>query len=238
VLQPVNQARSLVSAIKGGGQSAPKNFCSLLNILLKPLLAPNQNVYCRKAKEEISDGITQPYWVIEPSTRYRALKLQDRNYLLIHYEVDLDDHAYLSGRKSNIQYQLNAGPDNVDEIFRYDYERRLPVPAAPGSELLVESPFHLHVYATLKRSENSNTNNTSLEDRHFPCGKVSIESIVKMLLKDFDLKIGAENELANYLQILEFTEHEFDSGYGRKGTFKRRIDEIWDQVKDLLHLRK
>jgi hypothetical protein len=125
VLQPLDQARSLISEIAAGGIKSPGAFSKLLNLILSSIVAgEHDQLKCSKVYERHArDPKTVNEWIIEPVEGVKPLKLNDGNFLLIHYLVELDDHQKLSVIKSKVQYQLSSDPDQWREIFRYEFNR-------------------------------------------------------------------------------------------------------------------
>ena len=82
---------------------------------------------------------------------------------------------------SSIQYQ--RGPTDDSWVFRYEYSRLATNHYAPG---------HFHVRAVPIEPVALSRN---LEDVHFPTGRVTLESIIRLLIDDFGIAAAEPEEV-------------------------------------------
>lgn len=97
---------------------------------------------------------------------------------------------------SNVQYQLRAD-DDESWVFRYEYFRRAPNQYAPG---------HIHIRGTPHQQECL-PGRKPLEDVHFPTGRVTLESIIRLLIDDFGIPANEDPEV--WRPLLHETEQTF-----------------------------
>ena len=216
-MQPLEQARSLIAEIKHGGLRSPRAFSKLLNIILSCVVSNNHDNRLECSK------LSSDQWKIAALGRTRPLSLNGGHFLLVNYVIDLDQHGRPSVMSSKIQYQLSANPDNWQEIFRYEFSR----PATTGNEgkntLDTPPASHFQIHAELDEQQNVSLYKLKLERQHFPCGRVSIESIIRLLIRDFKIQPAKEFTIEELSVLLDTTEHAFISGYSRKPTLINSI---------------
>jgi len=175
--------------------------------------------------------LSSDQWKIAALGRTRPLSLNGGHFLLVNYVIDLDRHGRPSVMSSKIQYQLSADPDNWQEIFRYEFSR----PAAAGNEdkntLDAPPPSHFQIHAELDEQQNVSLYKLKLERQHFPCGRVSIESIIRLLIRDFKIESYSEFSRADLSTLLDTTEQAFIHGYEDKPTLGETLLNLWHRKK-------
>jgi hypothetical protein len=92
---------------------------------------------------------------------------------------------YLRVGMSLFQYQLD--PEGQDWIFRYEYGRQ----RVAGE---IKPACHLHVRGDL-RTGNVLRNKDLLEHVHFPCGRPTVESTIRLLIDDFGVPSDAPDHV-------------------------------------------
>ncbi len=103
------------------------------------------------------------------------LRLNDGRYLrttMTLFLTDTTDGSRVKVETSSLQYQMDETGDRW--IFRYDYVREPPEPHPSA---------HIHVRGSL--IEPCLAAKQSLEDVHFPTNRVSIESVIRLLIEQF-----------------------------------------------------
>lgn len=117
-----------------------------------------------------------------------VVQLRNGHYLKLVVSLYLDptaDDNYLRTRMSLFQYQLDEVGD--DWVFRYEYKRE-PEPGEP------KPVGHFHVRGDL-HSTGLLTKRQLLERVHFPCGRPTIESTIRLLAGDLRVQANAREEL-------------------------------------------
>lgn len=105
------------------------------------------------------------------------VQLSDERFLRVAitlYLTKTDQGLRVKVQNSSFQYQIDSQGDRW--IFRYDYVREPPDPHPSA---------HVHVRGTL--TEPCLASKQSLEDVHFPTNRVSIESVIRLLIEQFNL---------------------------------------------------
>ncbi len=223
-MQPLEQARSLIAEIKHGGPKSPRAFSKLLNMILSSVVSNDHDkLECSK--------LSSDQWEIAPVGRIRPLNLNGGHFLLVDYVIDLDRHSRPSVVSSKIQYQLSADPDNWQEIFRYEFSR----PTAAGNDdkntLDTPPPSHFQIHAKLDEQKNVTLYKLELKRQHFPCGRVSIESIIRLLIRDFKIEPYSELSRDDLSTLLDTTEQAFIYGYEDKPTLGETLLNLWHRKK-------
>jgi hypothetical protein len=195
----VAEARQYVHRISTGGRDSPDYFAKLLQLILTQSIMKNGAI---KAKEV--EGGTG--WVIQCPRIGGALQLLDGRYLRVRYLAELDEQLQFTITESSIQFQRTA---SGGEIFRYDYKRRSHSGTPTTLEDSVASS-HFQIYATLQ-PDDVPLYKVTLERQHFPCGRVSIESIIRFLMRDFRVRKFTDDEEseAACLELLAVSEELF-----------------------------
>lgn len=129
------------------------------------------------------------------------VRLLDGRYLRVSVSLYLDPHEGGGHRLkvSQSSYQYQCDQDGQREVFRYDYLRQSPD----------EHPLaHLNVHATLNDPSVLGDGKT-LARVHFPTRRVSIESVIRLLVRDFDVPTATDKAVwAPVLATAESTFHE------------------------------
>jgi hypothetical protein len=99
---------------------------------------------------------------------------------------------------SHIKYQQTPGGED-SWVFRYEYLRY------PKNKY---SPGHMHVRGTPAQADCLGRKE-KLEDVHFPTGRVTTESIIRLLIDDFDIDANEPPEVWRPL-LQETKRHSFE----------------------------
>lgn len=167
----LGKVRQLTTDYKSGGKDSAKAFRDLMATLLSITVLKN-NATIRLFQKEKSKqlfvlggtpDITDP------------LPLNDGRFLryTISFYVDIQDNSYLKVDKASYQYQLHK-EDDKQWLFRYDY-LRIPDTKYPPSHLQINGSFPNIITGI------------SMPKTHFPTGRVSIESIIRLLIEQFNV---------------------------------------------------
>jgi hypothetical protein len=124
--------------------------------------------------------------------RDEALQLNDGRFLKLVMKYASEDGQAFKLNYACVQYQLDTNRHSNRFIFRYDYDidPKVNHPAA-----------HLQIRGQLAESPV----NKSLEEIRFPLVQVTIESILRLLVHDFDIVPNNPN----WQQTLKFSEDTF-----------------------------
>lgn len=109
--------------------------------------------------------------------RTAPLALNDGRFLKLMFTLVLrhtEDGPRVKVESSVFQYQMDK--DNDRWIFRYDYLRKPPEPHPSA---------HVHVRGNL--TESCLQDIQCLDDVHFPTNRVSIESVIRLLIEQFNV---------------------------------------------------
>lgn len=120
------------------------------------------------------------------------LRLRDRGYLRLSMAMEIRHGRFLVAESS---YQYQHDEDDRRWVFRYDY-RRNPNDPYPGA--------HLQVRGAL---EEPTADGRALERVHFPTGRVSLESVIRLLVEEFRVPCGLPLEV--WRPLLEESERLF-----------------------------
>lgn len=126
-----------------------------------------------------------------------ALVLNNGHFLRLTMTLVLTDTAdgpRMKVDSSSVQYQLDAQGDHA--VFRYDYLREPPD---------VYPSAHLHVRGAL--TEPCLSAKQTLEDLHFPTNRVSLESIIRLLIEQFNIQ--SQTDAALWRPLLAESEAAF-----------------------------
>lgn len=124
--------------------------------------------------------------------------LRDGRYLdvLIHLQLDAEpDMTKLRVYKAKFQYQANQ--DGHDWVFRYEYLR---------TQRDRHAASHLHVRGALV-CDGCLPEKTSLEDVHFPTGRMAIEGVIRCLVEEFNVPTATDP--AFWRAVLAESENQF-----------------------------
>jgi hypothetical protein len=132
-----------------------------------------------------------------------SIRLTNGWYLLLLLSFRVEP-AQSAGRAKKLktlsslfQYQRLAGADPDNWVFRYEYFRYARDQYAPG---------HLHVRGSPAEA-GCITRKSSLDDVHFPTGRVGIEAIIRLLVDDFAVTANEPEEV--WRPLLQETEAAF-----------------------------
>jgi len=126
--------------------------------------------------------------------------LTDGRYLRLVVSLFLDPSGadpFLRTSLSLYQCQLDQAGD--DWVFRYEYKRE-PDPGDP------RPVGHLHIRGRLA-SSGVLARKETLDRVHFPCGRPTVESVIRLLIDDFGVPSDAPEEI--WRPLLAETEREF-----------------------------
>jgi hypothetical protein len=129
-----------------------------------------------------------------------VVRLTNDHYLRFVVSLFLDSSgadAFLRTSLSLYQYQLDTAGD--DWVFRYEYKRE----PEPGDARPVG---HLHVCGRLSNPGVLSRKRT-LERVHFPCGRPTVESVIRLLIDDFGVPSDAPEGI--WRPLLAETERDF-----------------------------
>lgn len=183
----VDSIRQASRACRAGGPGAFDGFRDLVNYLFCLTVGHEKagirlsQATGRHAKSRMLTGGHDPKG--QP-----VVKLMNGHYLQLIVSLYMDPDRrdqYLRTSMSLFQYQLDEAGD--DWIFRYEY-RREPDPGEP------KPVGHLHVRGSLL-SGSVLVKKQLLEHVHFPCGRPTIESVIRLLADDFHVPASAPDGL-------------------------------------------
>lgn len=168
----LGKVRQLTTDYKSGGKDSAKAFRDLMATLLSITVLKNNatiKLIQKKGSKHLfalggTPNITDP------------LPLNDGCFLryTISLYVDIQDNSYLKVDKTSYQYQLHK-EDNKQWFFRYDY-LKIPETKYPPSHLQINGSF------------SNIITGISMPKTHFPTGRVSIESIIRLLIEQFNVQ--------------------------------------------------
>lgn len=164
------------ATVHRGGEQAFEAFAELANLLLRlTVLDPSGGVRLLRDQRN-------PSWrVMTGWSLNRPLPLRDGNYLRMNVALYLSDDGLMRVKDSDYQYQLDE--ESEAWIFRYDYFRKAVNP---------DPPAHLQVRGDLL--EGILPESRPLERVHFPTARVSLESVVRLLVDSFDVPCATPRE--------------------------------------------
>ena len=129
-----------------------------------------------------------------------GIPLRDQKWLRLAmrlYVAPKKEKSYLKITSSNYQYQLDREEKGNRWIFRYEYFRSAPNNKHPAA--------HLHVNGTL--AHDPLPKKKTLARVHFPTGRVSIESVIRLL--HFHFAVPCNEAESIWRPVLEQTESAF-----------------------------
>jgi hypothetical protein len=186
----LGEARALTQRYKAGKN--PDSFLAfrdLIQLLLgTTILQPGASVHLIKGPRPDAralGGMGGPL----PLTDGRFLRLTMRLFL-----AATKDGPRVKIESSSFQYQMDTANDHW--IFRYDYVRSAP-DQHPSA--------HVHVRGDL--TERCLGAKQALEDVHFPTQRVSLESVIRLLIEQFN--VPANNPSAIWRPLLAQSEAMF-----------------------------
>lgn len=129
-----------------------------------------------------------------------VVRLTNDRYLRLVVSLFLDPGGadpFLRTSMSLLQYQFDEAGD--DWVFRYEYKREPdPEDSRPVG--------HLHVRGQLS-TDGVLARKQTLDRVHFPCGRPTIESVIRLLIDDFGVPSDAPDPI--WRPLLAETEREF-----------------------------
>ena len=123
----------------------------------------------------------------------QVLKLNNGHFLKFRMNYQIGKDLPLTVTEANFQYQLDENTFSNRFIFRYDFERKPSAPNHPTA--------HLQIKGNLREKVTEK----DLEDIRFPVNRPSVESMLRLMLTDFDLTGNQEN----WAEILKESEDRF-----------------------------
>ncbi len=181
----------------GKGRKGAQAFCDFVNELLRATVMDKHDavglhaldkrtkLYALGGRERVSSSPLR----LNDDSGFLRLTMQLR--------IDHGPHKYLKVATSCIQYQRLEEDSDKSWVFRYDYFREKPDYKYPLA--------HLHI--------NGNPCCSCLPDGkelrrvHFPSGRVSIESVIRLLVDHFDVPCNKDEHV--WRPLLEKTERRF-----------------------------
>lgn len=166
--------RDLTTKYMSGSRRSFDAFLELMQLLLSITVAePAQTLRPTHA----TDGTGKVMTIGGPGGPTSPIRLRDGRWLRFAMTLYLADHEAgrqrLKVRKSSYQYQ--GDQDGQQEIFRYDYLRQ------PGDD---EPSCHLNIHASLDLPGVLPVTHP-LKKVHFPTDRVSLEAVLRLLMRDF-----------------------------------------------------
>ena len=113
------------------------------------------------------------------------LPLTNGNFLGLAMKLSLrntEEGPRVKVETSKFQYQLDKEGDRW--VFRYDYVREPPDPHPSA---------HVHVRGSL--TEQCLAHKQTLDDVHFPTNRISIESVIRLLIEQFNVPPSSPPEI-------------------------------------------
>lgn len=174
----------LLDTYVAGGQEAPGHFRDFLQKLLSlTVLSDGQSLRLHYSNSPTDFTIAGPKRTDIGAAAagrefFQPLKLNDGHFLFVIYDCFLDrsNNDCISVRSSKVAYQLDF--NGHKQVFRYDHNR------IPGNRYPTS---HLHIYGTWLHQMKKELSKT-----HFPVIRFSMESIIKLLVHDFQVASNLE----------------------------------------------
>ncbi len=143
-------------------------------ILFPRDVEPSQKAYPLEFKEAIPTKLT-----MDDRTK-PALHFGFRHEFKILRD---DDSGMPRYRISTVQYEYSVLDELDRELLVFHWQRNPPLTSG------LKSLPHLHVNANVvHRSARGDETVIGMDKRHIPTGRVSLESVVRMLIEEFDVK--------------------------------------------------
>lgn len=166
------EVRQLTANCLPGGRAAPGHFRELVSLLLSnTVLVPSSSVYLIQGP-----GGPDVFMLGGGRDPREPLQLKNDRFLRLAMTMYLDPQTtdrWLKVRLATFQYQLDVAGDQW--VFRYDYLRD-PLNRYP--------PAHLQLRGELW-AEAALPVGMSLQEVHFPTGRVTIEAVIRLLVETF-----------------------------------------------------
>jgi hypothetical protein len=182
--------RVLTSEYQSGGSRAPEAFCELLTLLLQATIVP-PGPAVRLARSREAPNVTVVGGWRGPTD---PVQLTNGRYLRVAVTLFLEpsQRNRLKVDEASFQYQIDR--DASEWLFRYDY-RRHPADAYAAGHLQIASKTEIPGVTK------------PLHRLHFPTGRVSIESVIRLLIEDFG--VPARTPAAIWRRVLAESEGSF-----------------------------
>lgn len=192
-LQSVSNMRRLADLVYAGGREAPFRFADLVSRLFLSTIA-----YDRGGAFFVvpSNKEKHVYVITGWNSELEPIRLNNGGYLRISMVLSLNDKSdpFLRVRKQMISYEADQDRQ-ADWIFRYDYVRNAEV-HYPPSHLQLHGKLHAKDVLPVGKK---------LERIHFPTERISIESIIRLLINDFNVEVNEFPEKERKLMESELT---------------------------------
>lgn len=191
----VAEVRALTAATRTCRRDAFDACRALFQFLLsKTIAAPGSRVRLTRMRGSQRDVAT-----LEGPALGVPIRLNNDRFLRLDYSLALEQYGeyptVLKVRQSSLQYEASDNRD--DWIFRYDYLR------TPGDQ---HPPAHFQIRGTLASSTPMHYD--TLERMHFPTGRVTLESVIRCLIEQFDVPSNT-GDPAVWRRMLAVSEKEF-----------------------------
>ena len=181
-----------------GGPDAIEAFRQLLSFLLSKTILDKSGAVRTILGPRADSGVISG-WGSDPLS-LSPLPLTNAYFLRLTvrvYREKQEDGSYkLKVSSSSYQYQRDASEGSEDWIFRYDYIRD------PGHK---HPESHCHVRGNLLSGEV--LGEKPLQRVHFPTRRMSIESIIQLLIQDFG--VPANTDASFWKELLNESVSEF-----------------------------
>lgn len=168
-----DEVRNLSNKVFNSGGGAPEDFAQLVRVLFSStVLARGEafDFWMGKCTNNVRTGTIS-------GRNQNPLKLSNGYYLKFFMELSQEKNNPLAVTNSCYQYQTDyVSRYSKKVVFRYDYDTEEELPGHPTS--------HLQIYGALDQSE---VLSKSLSDVRFPVDRPSIESVLSLLINDFNV---------------------------------------------------
>lgn len=181
----LEDVRSLCKKLYEDEDASAREFAELLQILFSSTVL--QSGETLRAKDNAGEG------VVGARVDRQVLKLNNGHFLKFRMNYQIGKDLPLTVTEANFQYQLDENTFSNRFIFRYDFERKPSAPNHPTA--------HLQIKGNLREKVTEK----DLEDIRFPVNRPSVESMLRLMLTDFDLTGNQEN----WAEILKESEDRF-----------------------------
>jgi len=191
----LGQVRDLSKQYLAGGTDAFGAFADLVNLLLRTTVSKGSIGVRLNAGPRPKDRMTVVGAVADEN---HLVSLNDNN--LMRLSIILFREQYKDGHRMKVEqarYQYQCDDIGKRWIFRYDYVRE-PKDQHPAT--------HLQVRGQL--AETVSLHKGMLERVHFPSGRISIESVIRLLIEQFDVPPNAAPE--TWRRVLAESERIFE----------------------------
>jgi len=196
--KPFDAVKQLCKDLFESDKGTPEGFSQLLQYLLSStVLAPGQSLTW-----DDNDGEGNAY--ISSRLRDKVFQLNNGQFLKFFMHFRFDRKTPLTIPKSCFQYQLDKQRHSKQFVFRYDYSV-LSYANHPPAHLQINGKFN-----------HASITNKQLSSIRFPVNRPSIESMLRFLINDFELKPNN----SQWAQLLTYSEDAF-----HRYQAKKRLEE-------------